>query len=170
MGCGPFPRFDVLSNKSFSAQSGISVSFRLTCWPMLKRPNVGSWDLEGSAFRCQSAGLMRPSVRMAAAAETVVPCTKPQVYLVRPPYAGLGLKRSMSGTGIMSAHFRVSLKEITLISLNTMVFNRSDPPKMWIRFWIALVQVLTDFALQAGSLRLCKLVGSVDPVRMFECP
>ena len=60
--------------------------------------------------------------------------TKPQVYVVRPPNAGFGLKRSMSGTGIISAHFLVSLKDMTLISLNTMAFNRSDPPKMWIRF------------------------------------
>ena len=88
----PFPSFDALSNKCFSAQSGISVTFRLTCWPMLKRPNVGSWDLEGSALRCQSAGLIRPSVRMPAAADTVAPCTKPQVYVERPPNAGFGFE------------------------------------------------------------------------------
>ena len=68
---------------------------------------------------------------------TVVRCTNSQVYVVRPPNAGFGLKRSMSGTRIISANFLVSLKDMTLIYLNTMARNRSDPPKMWIRFWIA---------------------------------
>ena len=34
-------------------------------------------------------------MRMAAAADTVVPCTKPQAYVVRPPNAGFGLNLSM---------------------------------------------------------------------------
>ena len=62
---------------------------------------VGTWK---SSCRCESAGLMRPAVRIAAAAETVVPCIK---QVARPPNAASGLKPSMSGM-----HSLVSLKDV----------------------------------------------------------